>query len=226
MGGGYKAGRRLPQQRQGKQQQQSNNRVWLLNICITALAAGTLVAFGHWFSARQGRRLGSDKRRSLPRVEGIDDVDDEDRKKTRNRTSPKLAQPMSLADLRQRRLEAVEARLHSTRREPFSARLTPLGTILELSQKADKLEEETNSFLEKVLARVMNPSEEKEQVQLLELLTLLQLDIDAVQGDESVRPHRRSQTNRIQSLIAKLDQLKNCETSTESVFAEAGSAQK
>lgn len=196
----------------------SKDRGWLLNVCITAFAAGTLVAFGHWFNSTPGRHLGGDKRRSFPREEGIDDVQDEENKRRRNQTNPK-----SLAELRLRRLQAAEARLQSTRTEPSAARLTPLGIILELTQKVDKLEEETKSLLAKVpAAMVMRPLEEKAQVQLLELLALLQLEIDAVQGDESVRPHKKSQTNRIQTLISKLDQLKHSEISAAPVFTEVG----
>lgn len=209
---GSKLRRRAPLQQQRKQQ---TNCGWLLNLSVTALAAGTLVVFGHWFNARQGRRLGGNRRRGRLGDEENNDIEDDGRKKAKNWTGPNHTQPMSLAELRLRRLTAAEARLQPTKSEPSAARLTPLGMILELTQKVDKLEDEAKSLLGKASAGAMSLLEEKEQVQLLELLALLQLEVDAVQADESVRPHRRSQTNRIQTLIAELDQLKQTEVSLE-----------
>jgi hypothetical protein len=43
------------------------------------------------------------------------------------------------------------------------------------------------------------------KAQLLELLTQVQLEVDGIKSDESVRPHRKSQTNRIQALILALE---------------------
>lgn len=217
MGGGHKPRRGISPQNQRKQQGIRKDDGWLLSACITAFAAGSLVALGHWFSSTQGRRLGSDKRRYFLRGQA-DDVQDEESKRKKNQANPK-----SLAELRLRRLQAAEARVHSTRTEPSAARLTPLGVILELGQKVDKLDEEAKSFLADVSSRIMTPSEEKAQMQLLESLGSLQLDIDAVQGDESVRPHKRTQTNRVQTLLAKLDCLNHHEVSTGPVLTDVGS---
>ncbi|CAM6128856.1 unnamed protein product [Calypogeia fissa] len=45
----------------------------------------------------------------------------------------------------------------------------------------------------------------KEHARLLELLTQVQVAIDGVQSVESVRPHRKTQTNRVQKLITALE---------------------
>ncbi|MCO5562253.1 hypothetical protein L7F22_015878 [Adiantum nelumboides] len=163
-----------------------------------------------------GRCTGGDKRRSSRTADNVKDEES-------GLNDVKSSKAMSLAELRLRRLKAAEARLHSPTNEVSAASLTPLGRILKVSKRADKLEEETQSFLGKVsVAKVMSPSEEKEQVRLLEELTVLQLEIDGIPGDESVRPHRKCQTNRIQTLLASLDQLECCEILAGTLFADAG----
>ncbi|KAI5084255.1 hypothetical protein GOP47_0000424 [Adiantum capillus-veneris] len=157
--------------------------------------------------------IGGDKKRYSRAADNVENEESGLDSGTRSTST----QPMSLAELRLRRLKAAEARLHSPRNEASAANLTPLGRILKLAARVDKLEEEAESLLGQVsIAKVMSPSEDKEQVRLLEELILLQLEIDGIPGDESVRPHRKGQTNRIQTLIANLDNLEHC------VIAEAG----
>ncbi|MCO5601585.1 hypothetical protein L7F22_055708 [Adiantum nelumboides] len=165
-----------------------------------------------------GRCIGGDKKRSSRAADNV-----RDKESGRDDvTSSKGIRSMSLAELRLQQLKAAEARLHSSTNEASAASLTPLGRIFKVSKRADKLEEETQSFLGKVsAAKVMSPSEEKEQVRLLEELTVLQLEIDGIPGDESVRPHRKCQTNRIQTLLASLDQLECCEILAGTLFVDA-----
>ncbi|KAH7296026.1 hypothetical protein KP509_26G005000 [Ceratopteris richardii] len=204
---------------EGDSQKQQRRPDWLLHFCFTALAAGAVIGLGHWFGSSRGRYLGGDKGR-LPKGNTVAKGDcKNDSQKRSNDT-----ESMSLDELRQRRLMAVDARLHSSRNGPSMTNLTPFGKILKLAQQVDTLEKETLSFLQKVsITKAMDDLDEKEYVRLTELLTSLQIEIDSIPSDECARPHRKQRTNQIQNLLGKLDQVKNCEISAGTVSFEVGS---
>jgi len=123
-------------------------------------------------------------------------------------SEPRGNLPLNLAELRAKRAAAAEARLPKEGSSNASSALTPLGSILMLARKVDKLEEECSAFLSNVgSSTTVNPAQQKEIARLLELLTQLQLKIDGVKGDETVRPHRKVQTTRVQSLLSALEKL-------------------
>lgn len=115
---------------------------------------------------------------------------------------------MNLAQLRALRAEAAEARLAKESNSTASSSLTPLGSILMLARKVDKLGEECYVFLSSAGSSIeLSPTQQKELARLMELLTQLQLKIDGVKGDETVRPHRKIQTKRVQSLLSDLEKV-------------------
>ncbi|KAL3694070.1 hypothetical protein R1sor_007721 [Riccia sorocarpa] len=164
------------------------------------VAAAALFVVGHFANKRAGRRLGRNDK--APSSDNNDVIQDDNR-------------PMSLAELRARRIEAAEARLRrgSGTSSPAAAKPTPLGRILLLAREVDKLESETATLLSSVQGlEELDSTSDKELLRLLELLTQVQLKIDDIESDESVRPHRRTQTQRVQKLILELEAV--CRKST------------
>jgi hypothetical protein len=93
---------------------------------------------------------------------------------------------MSLAELRALRAEAAESRLppelSTNKKSPSTGgKLTPLGSILLLARKIDKLEEESSSFLHSVgEVAELDSIQVKGKARLLELLTQVQLEVDGI----------------------------------------------
>lgn len=167
-----------------------------VSVPVMAVAAAALLIGGHFLSRRGGRRTGGDGG-----DQGGPATSD------RNTTEPPRSNlPLNLAQLRAKRAEAAEARLPKEGSSNASSSLTPLGSILMLARKVDKLEEECSAFTSSVDS-TLDPAQQKELARLLELLTQLQLKIDGVKGDETVRPHRKVQTTRVQSLLSALEKL-------------------
>ncbi|KAL2633712.1 hypothetical protein R1flu_005191 [Riccia fluitans] len=158
------------------------------------VAAAALFVVGHFANKRAGRRLGGNNKKSSSSDTNSAVQDDSSRR-------------MSLAELRARRVEAAEARLRrgTGTSSPAAAKPTPLGRILLLARDVDNLEIEASTFLSSVKeVEELDPTSDK-AARLLELLTQVQLKIDGVESDESVRPHRKTQTQRVQSLIVELE---------------------
>ncbi|KAG0589236.1 hypothetical protein KC19_1G006400 [Ceratodon purpureus] len=172
--------------------------VWI-SAPFVAFAAAALFIGGRFLSRRKGRR-----------DDDSDGGDQGGKACTRNpsnkdRTEPRGNPPLNLAQLRALRAEAAEARLPkgSSSTAPSTASPTPLSTILVLTRKVEKMEEECSAFFSSVGSSTrLISTKQKELAQLLELLTQLQLRIDGVKGDENVRSHRKTQTTRVQSLLS------------------------
>ncbi|BBN06213.1 hypothetical protein MPTK1_3g19280 [Marchantia polymorpha subsp. ruderalis] len=173
----------------------------LVNWPFMVVAAAALFVVGHFANKRAGRRTGGSGKSSPSDDTNNPVQNDEGLPRGGNR-------PMSLAELRARRVEAAEARTRhgTTASNPGVAKPTPLGRILSLTREVDKLEKEASAFLASVKElEGLDAASEKEHSRLLELLTQVQLKIDGIQSDESVRPHRKTQTQRVQSLTLELE---------------------
>ncbi|KAG0579625.1 hypothetical protein KC19_4G111000 [Ceratodon purpureus] len=168
---------------------------------VMAVAAAALILGGHFLSRRAGRRTGGNGGNQGGSASSGDSSN-------RDSTESRGNLPLNLAQLRAKRAEAAEARLAKEGSSTGSSALTPLGTILMLARKVDKLDEECSTFLSSVgTSTNLDPAQLKELARLLELLTQLQLKIDGVKGDETVRPHRKIQTTRVQSRLSALETL-------------------
>lgn len=166
---------------------------------VMAVAAAALLIGGHFLSRRGGRRTGGD---------GGDQGGTASSGDSSSSAESRGNLPLNLAQLRAKRAEAAEARLAKEGSSTGSSSLTPLGSILMLARKVDKLDEECSAFSGSVgSSTTLDPAQQKELARLLELLTQLQLKIDGVKGDETVRPHRKIQTTRVQSLLSGLEKL-------------------
>ncbi|CAM6083864.1 unnamed protein product [Calypogeia fissa] len=181
----------------------------IVNWPFMLVAAAAIFVVGHFANRGAGRRLGGNYKKRAPSTEDPDSGSNSSNGRGDDSVGRRgNNQPMSLAELRLLRAEAAEARLKNgaTSSSPAAAKPTPLGSILLLARKVDKLEEETSQFFVQVKdIETWTAKEEKEHARLLELLTQVQLAIDGVQSDESVRPHRKTQTNRVQKLITALE---------------------
>lgn len=118
-----------------------------------------------------------------------------------------LAQPSSLAELRAIRAKAAESRCSGDSPENLSRKLnlTPLGQAIEVARKVDVVEKKALTALKRVKSDDSSPPDAKEIAMLLEELTQVQLELDSVKGDDSSRPLKKSQTQRIQRLVQRLD---------------------
>lgn len=172
-----------------------------ISASMMAVAAAAMIIGGHFFSRRGGRRTGGDGR-NHGRSASTGNPS------SRDSTEPRDNFPVNLAQLRALRAEAAEARLAKESNSTASSSLTPLGSILMLARKVDKLGEECYVFLSSAGSSIeLSPTQQKELARLMELLTQLQLKIDGVKGDETVRPHRKIQTKRVQSLLSDLEKV-------------------
>ncbi|KAH9575828.1 hypothetical protein CY35_01G131400 [Sphagnum magellanicum] len=187
--------------------------VWVSAPFIAVAATTAFLIAGHLLSRRPGRRPGGgggDRSQGGERTNNSTVVPGGDNNNN-NKVTHRWNQPMSLAELRALRAEAAESRLppelsRNKKSSSTGGKLTPLGSILLLARKIDKLEEESSSFLHSVgEVAELDSIQVKGKARLLELLTQVQLEVDGIKSDESVRPHRKSQTNRVQALILALE---------------------